>query len=104
MAVTLDALTALIHETLADTLEERGRAAAGAVGPDTALYGEGGLLDSLGVATLVMELEVRLDERHGVAVVLADDKAMSRRSSPFRTFGSLRDYTWERVEKAQSGG
>jgi D-alanine--poly(phosphoribitol) ligase subunit 2 len=59
------------------------------------LFGAGGALDSLGLVSLVVALEQRIAEGCGVEVTLADEKAMSRRSSPFRTVGALTDYVLE---------
>jgi D-alanine--poly(phosphoribitol) ligase subunit 2 len=59
---------------------------------DTVLFGESGLLDSLGLVNLIVAVEQRLEDDFGVSVALADEKAMSRRSSPFRTVKTLADY------------
>lgn len=59
---------------------------------ETALFGRGALLDSLGLVSLVLELEMAVNERYEVELVLADEKAMSQKNSPFRTVGSLADY------------
>ena len=61
----------------------------------TALLGDDGLLDSLGLVTLLADVEQDLAERAGVSVTLGDDRAVSARTSPFRTVGSLADYTLE---------
>jgi acyl carrier protein len=59
----------------------------------TVLLGEGGLLDSLGLVTLLADLEQDVADQTGVAITIGDDQAMSARHSPFRTIGSLADYT-----------
>ncbi len=59
------------------------------VDADTALFGRGALLDSLGLVSLVLELEMAVNDRFGAEVVLADEKAMAQKNSPFRTVGSL---------------
>lgn len=93
-----ETLIQLILSALRDTLVERSRPSTGEVDPSTRLYGEDGLLDSLGIATLVMEIEARLDELYEIQVVLTDDRAMSRSSSPFATLGSLINYVEARVQ------
>lgn len=56
---------------------------------DTALFGGEASVDSLTLVRLVAAIE-RAAERHfGKNVVLADEKAMSMRSIPFRTVGTL---------------
>ena len=63
----------------------------------TPLIGQGAILDSMGLVTLIVEIEQRLEEDHGVMVVLADDRAMSQKNSPFRSVGALTDYLQELV-------
>ena len=53
------------------------------------------VVDSLGVVSLVVEIEQRLEGEYDLAVTLASEKAMSQRSSPFRTVGVLVDYVCE---------
>lgn len=100
MTIARDALLALVRSALTDALREKGRDAPADLGPDTEIFGGTALLDSLGLVTMVMELENRLEEEHQVTVVLASDRAMSRRSSPFRTMGALVDY----IEAQLRGG
>lgn len=103
MTISRDELMALAREALSGALDERGKAAPDDLGPETPIFGRGALLDSLGLATLVMELEARIEEAHDVTVVIADDRAMSRRNSPFRTLASLVDYVEERLREAERG-
>lgn len=58
----------------------------------TRLIGRGSVLDSLGLVNLIIEVEARLQAEHGVLVTVADDRAMSQLSSPFRTVSSLSEY------------
>lgn len=59
---------------------------------ETCLFGPSGLLDSLGLVSVLVELEQKLSDACGRPVSLMDDKAMSETSSPFRTIGSLAEY------------
>ena len=59
---------------------------------ETVLFGRGFGLDSLGLVSLIVDIERLLEEEHGVVLTLADDKAMSQKTSPFRTVGTLADY------------
>lgn len=56
------------------------------------LFGREGVLDSLGLVSLVMAVEQALEDEMGVTLTLADEKAMSQRRSPFRTIGTLAEY------------
>ena len=82
MSITKDVILRYATEALMDALKERKTAAPSDLGLETQLFGQKALLDSLGIVTLVMELEQRLEEEHEISIVLADEKAMSRRSSP----------------------
>ena len=59
---------------------------------DTPLFGKGGGLDSLGLVNLIVAAEERIQEAFDTTISLADERAMSQTSSPFKTVGSLADY------------
>lgn len=69
------------------------------LGDDTRLIGRKGVLDSMGLVTLIVDVEQRLEEEHDVVVVIADERAMSQKHSPFRSVGSLAHYICQLVEK-----
>lgn len=60
--------------------------------PDTTLYGPGGKLDSLRLVTLIAAVEREVEDETGASFVLADERAMSQRRSPFLSIGALADY------------
>lgn len=60
--------------------------------PETVLFGRNGKLDSLGLVNLIVDIEQRVDIEMGIEITLADERAMSQESSPFKTIGSLADY------------
>lgn len=62
--------------------------------PAAPLLGEGGL-DSMGLVRFIVVVEELIQDRTNVALTLVSDKAMSRRSSPFRTLQTLADYIGE---------
>jgi D-alanine--poly(phosphoribitol) ligase subunit 2 len=59
---------------------------------DTVLLGDGGAVDSLGLVRLVMMVERQIEDDFRAPISLTDEKAMSQRSSPFRTLGTLTNY------------
>jgi acyl carrier protein len=59
---------------------------------DTKLFGEDGALDSLALVSVITDLEDEIYDKFDKHITLADEKTMSRRSSPFSTVKSLRDY------------
>lgn len=66
----------------------------------TKLYGAKGVLDSLALVSLIADVEERVSQELGVEIVLADEKAMSQRTSPFRDVESFSDYI-EKLIKEQ---
>lgn len=59
--------------------------------PDAVLFGEGSPLDSLGLVSLLIEVEEMLRDE-GVEISLSDERAMSQKRSPFRSVPALVDY------------
>ena len=59
---------------------------------NTVLFGEDGKLDSLGLINLVVAVEQNIEDEFDVTITLADERAMSQETSPFRTVGTLTDY------------
>lgn len=58
----------------------------------TPLFGSEGLLDSMGLVSLIVALEQTLELEHAISVSLADEHALSQRRSPYRTVGTLAEY------------
>lgn len=87
-SAALSIVIASIEEVFAQT----GTDAPGALTEDTVLVGKDAVLDSLGVVSLIVEVEQRVEGEHNASVTLANDKAMSARNSPFRTVGVLTDH------------
>jgi len=59
---------------------------------ETKLYGGGGALDSLALVSVITDLEERISDEFDEDIVLADEKAMSQKTSPFRNVKSLTIY------------
>jgi acyl carrier protein len=65
----------------------------------TRLFGDRADLDSMGLVTLIADLEDDLQKQLGRSVTLVDEKAMSRLTSPFRRVDLLTDYLVEVVNQ-----
>jgi len=89
-----------LHEVLAQKDQPLPDLANGTVN----LIGRQAVLDSLGLVTLIVDLEQRLEEEYGVSLILVDEHAMSQRSSPFRTLQSLTDYICLLIEEQKENG
>ena len=59
---------------------------------DTKIFGGGGVLDSLQLVSFITDLEGVISDQFDVDIVLADEKAMSQRTSPYRDVTSLSIY------------
>ena len=70
-----------------------------AVNDDTVLFGIGGALDSLGLVNLIVAVEQRIEDELGTTIVLADEKAMAQKNSPFRTVATLVDYITQQLDE-----
>lgn len=60
--------------------------------PTATLYGQGGHLDSLGLVTLVTDIEERINDALDRSIALADERAVSQKRSPFRSIEALTAY------------
>jgi len=58
------------------------------VSADAPLFGPDSALDSLGLVSLLIDIEDALHDR-GIDVMLSDARAMSQKRSPFRSVASL---------------
>jgi acyl carrier protein len=74
----------------------------GELDADTPLFGRNGILDSLGLVTLVVGVEQAIEDTFDACVGLADERAMSQTRSPYRTIGSLAEYA-ERLIDGELG-
>jgi D-alanine--poly(phosphoribitol) ligase subunit 2 len=63
------------------------------------LYGKNGALDSLALVSLIVAIEGYIEEQLNVSLILANEKAMSQRNSPFATINSLTNYIDELISQ-----
>lgn len=61
-------------------------------GNDCELYGQSGVLDSISLVTLIVKIEEKIEEEFDTSIILANEKAMSQKRSPFLTVGTLSTY------------
>jgi acyl carrier protein len=60
--------------------------------PDTRLFGSKSVLDSLQLVGLILNIEREVEDTFGTAITLADERAMSQKSSPFKSMQTLAEY------------
>ncbi len=71
--------------------------------PETRLLGAQSVLDSMRLVSLIVTIEREVEEAFGVALTLADERALSLDASPFRSIQSLADYTGILITGARNG-
>jgi acyl carrier protein len=91
-AVSKDAILDLVYRVIDSTNRLLPPEKAIVKSPETILFGESGTLDSLGLVSLIVSLEDEIQLSLGIPILLADERAMSQRKSPFRSVGSLTEY------------
>jgi acyl carrier protein len=90
LTLSLPECTELICEAYRQFLPP-GQPAPG-VDAETRLFGANALLDSAALVSLLVEVEQQINDAVGTEIVLADDRAMSQKRSPFRSVGTLAEY------------
>jgi len=98
--LTREAALRLVLRRLAALGRELGKPELTQADEQTRLFGEASALDSIGLVTLIADLEEDVRQETGRDVVLADEKAMSRLTSPFRRAGLLADHLVATVAEA----
>ncbi len=66
---------------------------------DTILFGQGAKIDSMALVSLIVAVEEGISDEFGVAVTLANEKALSMAHSPFKSLGSMIDYVFDIVSE-----
>jgi acyl carrier protein len=71
--------------------------------PETRLLGAQSVLDSMRLVSLIVTIEREVEDAFGVALTLADERALSMKESPFRSIQSLADYIGILIMDARNG-
>jgi acyl carrier protein len=69
---------------------------------ETVLFGREGILDSMGLVSLIVAFEQVIEERFDVQISLADEKALSQERSPYRTIMALAEYAEAEIRDEQA--
>lgn len=95
----IEKIEKIILDSLVDMNDELEGNPLGNPTKETKLYGRNGSLDSLGLVILITDLEERISDDFAQDIVLADEKAMSQTTSPFRSVKSLTIYIQKLLEE-----
>lgn len=90
----------LVLETVKEIGEDQNNQALIDATEDTRLFGEN--LDSMGIVFLVTDLESRISDELDLDLTLADERAMSQKTSPFRSVKTLVKYANTLIEEARA--
>ena len=82
----------IIIDTLKDLNEELENEAFLNPNSKTKLYGGNGAMDSLALVSFIADLEDKISDEFEKDIILADEKAMSAKTSPFRNIEGLTSY------------
>ncbi len=66
---------------------------------DSNIYGGNSPLDSMGLVSFIVNLEQFLEDELNESLSLADEKAMSRKSNPYKSINTLADFVLELLEQ-----
>ena len=64
----------------------------------TELLGPGSILDSIGLVTLIANVESKIYEKYKILITLVNEKAFSQQESPFKTIRALSRYTYNSIQ------
>jgi acyl carrier protein len=98
MDAPTDRVTALIYRAVDDINRELTDGQRLDKHQDTVLFGALAKIDSMALVSFIVAVEEQVLNEFGVAMTLADEKAMSMQRSPFRTLSTLTDYVQTRLQ------
>jgi hypothetical protein len=96
------AIKKILTETLLTLSEDFGKPELSAESDQLILFGENGILTSIELVALIADLEDRLFEQLNASLVLADEKAMSQRNSPFKNVENLTAFIALKIQESQA--
>jgi len=97
--MTFQKIEKIIVQTLQDLIESLSIKEVDKLNRETVLFGDRGILDSMGLVSLITDLEEKFEQESNVSLILADERAMSQKRSPFRTVSSLSEYIFRLIKE-----
>ncbi|MFT6910220.1 MAG: acyl carrier protein [Oleiphilaceae bacterium] len=98
MDISMSKILELVLETVKEVGEDQENQKLIDVTEETLLFSDN--LDSLGIVFLITDLEAKITEELNIDIILADERAMSRRTSPFRSVKTLTEYAQKLIDEA----
>ena len=66
---------------------------------NTSLIGGEAVITSLNMVSFITDVEAMLNEDWDIAIIIVDERALSRTQSPFQTIETLADFILERIDE-----
>lgn len=85
----------LVEKVIVAFLESQPEKGNIEISDSLSLYGMGAPFDSLDLVSIILSCEEAIKKQWQYKLVLANEKALARKRSPFRSVGSLVDYILE---------
>lgn len=95
----LDKIEKILISCLEELNEELENENLNNITKETKIFGNNGALDSLALVSFITDVEDKISKELGHDIVLADEKAMSQRTSPFRNIETLSLYIQKLLEE-----
>ena len=95
----IKSVKSIIEETLSSFIKEERIENSIDINENTRLFGSDALFSSIQLVSFITELEENLEDELDVYLTLADEKAMSRRTSPFSNVKYLISYVEEKIKE-----
>jgi acyl carrier protein len=92
MSIVRDQILEILYECIDELNEQLAPEQQLRKAPQTGLFGDSGMLDSLGFVNLVALVEDRCERRFRVALSLTEDATNQGGADPFETVGELADF------------
>lgn len=93
----IDEIKSVIVTALNEILTERGLEAVSDK-DGTQLFGEGSVIDSLDLVTIIVQIEEAIREKDGRSIEVVDENSVINIDSPFRTVDSLAKLVKEKLD------
>jgi D-alanine--poly(phosphoribitol) ligase subunit 2 len=87
-----------IYKIIINSLVESVGSSEPELNDDTPIFGGKSNLDSLGLVTLLVNIEQKIEDEMNVSITIADERAISQKNSPFRTVKSLTKFIVDKLK------
>ena len=102
MIIVKDKITPIVLRAVGDLAQELNIKDLVDPSFDTIIYSQESSLGSMELVSLIADIEQLVKDELGADIVLADERAMSQKHSPFKNIQSLVEYTRTLVEEGSN--